>query len=338
MVEEKKDDEELIEEKSQVEASQKEEDQGEEITGEEADAVDDADLEVEEMHTAEDALNIKKPSKISSLTVSDRGASKSSRRIELRGGGKRKRRSPKLLIALAIVLVVGAIFAVGYLLGAKRPSFLGYFARDNTSKKTSTKKSKPKPKKEEIKVDKGAVKIDVLNGNGTKGESSVVANSLKQAGWNVLNTANADNYSYAQTMLRYKAGFEDAARLVAQDISLFYPSIAEPVLGPDSKADIVLILGKDKKASSSVGIRILNGNGTKGSAQEVAEILKKNGFQVKETKNADKFGYAETVISYKPGQKNTAEAIAKQIKIKYSVNLKEDASLDIDIVILLGMK
>jgi hypothetical protein len=129
---------------------------------------------------------------------------------------------------------------------------------------------------------------------------------------------------------------------VAKEISTFYPALLQQDLQPDSKADIVLVLGKDKKTASansgSVGIRILNGNGKKGSAQEVAEILKKSGFQVKEIKNADKFDYLETIISYKPGKKDIAQQIAKQIAGKYSANLKEDASLDVDIVILLGLK
>lgn len=302
-------------------------------------ALGETDLEDSGVGNIPGESKTKGPSTIRSSRVSETAAPKSSRRIELSGSAKKKRRSPKFFVGLGLMILLGLIFAGGIFVGARKPAMLSFFRSGKKSEPTRKKRTKSKPKEEAtLRVDKAAVELDVLNGNGTKGESAGIANILKQAGWNVVNVTNADNFNYAQTQVRFKAGFEDAGKLVAREIATSYPAVLQQVLGADSKADVVVVLGKDKKASGGSVVRILNGNGKKGSAQEVAEILKKNGFQIKEMKNADKFDYPESVISYKPGKKDAATNIASQIASKYSANLKEDASLDVDIVILLGMK
>jgi len=289
-------------------------------------------------------------SKPSSVINSASGSSgtkppRSSQRIELKGAERRKWLGsaiwPKILLLFGGVMIICLIFSGGYFLGTKKSPFFSLGNPGSKSSKSSTKKDEAKKKKESeaIEIDKAAVQIDVLNGNGIKGESGLIATHLRQSGWAILNSANADNHDYARTVLSYKDGFDDAAKLISKEISAFYPCITKKDLDADSKADIALILGKDRKvAKSSVKIRILNGNGKKGSAKEVTEILKNGGYEVKEITNADKFDYQESVISYKPGQEDTAKKIAKQIKTKYLLNLKEDSSLDVDIVILLGLK
>jgi len=288
----------------------------------------------------------KRPSKIDSVFVPEMPPSrKSSNRIEFQAVERKRRPNPRVQLLFAAIIGVGLIFAVGYLIGAQNIPFFGSRESRALRDASTKKKQDKKPEKKEeaaIQIDKASIKIDVLNGNGIPGESAAIANVLKQSGFNVLKAENADNHNYSQTLLRCKPGSDDAAKLVAKDISTFYPALVKQDLQEDSESDIVVVLGKDKKAApadrGSVNIRILNGNGKRGSAQEIAEILKKNGFQIKETRNADKFDYPETVISYKPGQKDLAKQIAKDIAGKYTANLKEDASLDIDIAILLGLK
>jgi hypothetical protein len=282
-------------------------------------------------------------SKINTAPVFSGSSSRSSQRIELKGAEKKKwlfsAISSKVLPIFAAVMIVGIIFGGGYFLGAKKGSFFSLSRPQNTGKKVSEQKKKEPQKQENVvQLDKAAVKVDVLNGNGISGESALIGDHLKKSGWTVQNISNADNHNYPQTIIRFKAGFEDAAKLAGKDISTFYPYVAKPDLGADSQASIVIVLGKDKKVTkSTVGIKILNGSGKKGAAGAVAETLKKAGFEVKEVANADKSDYPESVISYKPGQKEMAEKIAKQIEGERKVNLKEDASLDVDIVLLLGL-
>ena len=288
-----------------------------------------------------------KPSSVTNSALGNSGAKppRSSQRIELKGAEKRKWLGsavlPKILLVFAGVMIICLIFSGGYFLGTKKGLFFSLGNPGSKSSKSLSKKDGAKKKKdsEAIQIDKAAVQVSILNGNGIKGESGLMANHLRQSGWAIQNSANADNHDYTQTILRYKDGFEDAVKLVTRDIATYYPCVIKKDLGTDSKADIVLILGKDRKvAKSSVKIRILNGNGKKDSAKEVTEILKNGGYEVKETTNADRFDYQESVISYKPSQEDTAKKIAKQVETKCLLNLKEDSSLDVDIAILLGLK
>jgi len=65
---------------------------------------------------------------------------------------------------------------------------------------------------------------------------------------------------------------------------------------------------------ADVTIRVLNGNGTAGSADDAAYLLGRRGYGVSVGGNADRFDYFETVVSYdaaNPDAKLAAEAVAK---------------------------
>ncbi len=301
------------------------------------------EVEDEELDKLKSLLDSKTitSSKINTDLASEGSSSKSSQRIELKGAEQKKWASTVLsgmLTLLVISAIVGLVFGGGYLLGAKKGSFFSLSGFGKSNQKVADQKKKQSEKQENVvQLDKAAVKIDVLNGNGISGESALVAEHLKKCGWTVQGIANADNHDYAQTIIRFKPGFEDAVKLAGTDISSFYPYTAKPDLGADSQVSLIIILGKDRKVTKST-IRVLNGNGQKGAAGQVAETLKKAGFKVKEVTNADRSDYPDSVISYKPGQKEAAEKIAQLVGDQTELNLKEDAALDRDIVILLGLK
>jgi hypothetical protein len=65
---------------------------------------------------------------------------------------------------------------------------------------------------------------------------------------------------------------------------------------------------------ADVSIRVLNGNGTVGSADDAAYLLGRRGYGVTVGGNADRFDYFETVVTYEaanPDAKLAAEAVAK---------------------------
>jgi LytR cell envelope-related transcriptional attenuator len=65
---------------------------------------------------------------------------------------------------------------------------------------------------------------------------------------------------------------------------------------------------------ADVTIRVLNGNGTAGSADDAAYLLGRRGYGVTVGGNADRFDYFETVVTYDPANpdaKLAAEAVAK---------------------------
>jgi LCP family protein required for cell wall assembly len=95
-----------------------------------------------------------------------------------------------------------------------------------------------------------------------------------------------------------------------------------------------LIRSKEYIQNNQYYITILNGNGISGLASEVGEELEKYGFNIKDISNADNFNYQETMIYYKPGNKNTAEGLkdvlggqleqAEDIKVDFQVILGEN--------------
>lgn len=271
-------------------------------------------------------------------------------RSVVRGGWRRRLK----LVGLAslIGLIVGTYFVASSsnLLKPKTDSISKHVLLENkvTQKKTtrSKKTSETGPKTSTKSVDRGRINIDVLNGNGMKGEAAIIANVLRQIGYKVGRVDNANSYKYAQTELQHKKGNKDVADLLARDLSQYYPCVLKENLAANFSSDIVLVLGKDKKVSlpqasvdkSSCIIDVLNGNGTEGSAKQVADDLKKSDFKVRNVRDANGFNYSQTIIQYKPGRKEIAEQIADLIKGRYAAVLKEDKSITVDIVLTTGKR
>jgi len=90
---------------------------------------------------------------------------------------------------------------------------------------------------------------------------------------------------------------------------------------------------------TSESIRVANGNGISGEGAKIKKILEDAGFKVASVGNANK-NYDQTVIFYKNGQKNLAEALKSAINSKYTAELTESDSTvgTYDAVIALGAK
>jgi LCP family protein required for cell wall assembly len=85
----------------------------------------------------------------------------------------------------------------------------------------------------------------------------------------------------------------------------------------------------------NIRVRVLNGSGAEGQAREVGGALGDIGFNVAGLGQADSFRYAETVLSYAPGQLDKAKVV--QSKIKGPTKLEEDPTLrSIDVVVITG--
>ena len=86
-------------------------------------------------------------------------------------------------------------------------------------------------------------------------------------------------------------------------------------------------------------IRIANGNGISGEGASIKKILEEAGIKVDSVGNASK-QYDQTMIYYKTGQKNLAEALKNAISSKYTAELEESDSTvgTYDAVIALGAK
>ncbi len=211
----------------------------------------------------------------------------------------------------------------------------------------SKKPSKATLEPETREIDKSRIKVDILNGNGMKGEAARVADFLKQSGFDTEKVDNARSYNYPQTELQYKEGRKDFAELVAKTLSQYYPTVLKPMSEGGHSSDVVVVLGKDRKTQiatqtpidkSSTSVDVLNGNGVKGSAKKIANDLKTNGFKIQKVSDAGRFDHAQTIIQFRPGKKEIAEQIAEEIQPEYSAILKEDTRIPADIAVVLGKK
>ncbi len=264
----------------------------------------------------------------------------------------RRRARLRALVRLAALLVmfclIGGVYVTGhwFFVGRKAQKIVPKVAK-KAEQVPQTKLVKAKPKaKPPLKIDKSKVKIQVLNGNGVQGEAVRIADILRESGFNIQTVGDAGYDAYPRTIIRHKPGQESVAKLVAKEIEEFYPALLHPNLG-DSEVDIVIILGRDKKGGlaaepvvdkSKVRIDVLNGNGIAGSAKEIADLLERSGFNVRNIGDADRYDYPRTIIHYKPGHKDVAQLVAEQIKTKYSAILREDSSIQADIIVILGRR
>src|SRR5207237_5824797 len=88
---------------------------------------------------------------------------------------------------------------------------------------------------------------------------------------------------------------------------------------------------------STVRVRVLNGSGLAGQATKVASEIGPagTGMNIAGTGDADSFKYAQSVISYGPGQEAKAQLL--QAVLKSPAQLKVDPKLKgVDLVLVVG--
>lgn len=66
-------------------------------------------------------------------------------------------------------------------------------------------------------------------------------------------------------------------------------------------------------------IEILNGSGTAGAASKLASLLKKLGYSIASTGNADTYDYTKTEISVTASNKNLLELLKKDLEDSYTI-------------------
>lgn len=87
------------------------------------------------------------------------------------------------------------------------------------------------------------VSIEVLNGSSKIGSASAMAKFLKEKGFNVTKTGDADRNDYQGTMIRFRPEEYGIVRYLIELIQGIYPSTVREPLSTDS-ARVIMILGK----------------------------------------------------------------------------------------------
>lgn len=87
------------------------------------------------------------------------------------------------------------------------------------------------------------IKVEVLNGSGISGLAVKAGNILKDKGFDVIDTGNADSTQYSETIVYDRKGQGDIAIKVAEALDIKGYKVD---LDEKAKADVTVILGKDK--------------------------------------------------------------------------------------------
>lgn len=119
-----------------------------------------------------------------------------------------------------------------------------------TSKTTST----PTPTKKAVTstdstdsatgLDRADLTIVVQNGSGESGVAKVVADKLTALGYTISSTGNADNYDYAQTVIKVNAASKAYLSLLKKDLEGDY-TIGTATSDYTGTGDALVIVGKE---------------------------------------------------------------------------------------------
>ena len=94
-------------------------------------------------------------------------------------------------------------------------------------------------------LDRSKLSIIVENGSGIEGTAGKGAAILKDLGYNVISTGNADNYKYEGVTIEVKSDKEDFLNLLKKDLAKDYTIKSSSSDLPDSStSDCVIIIGK----------------------------------------------------------------------------------------------
>ena len=147
---------------------------------------------------------------------------------------------------LALILLI--ILGVGTFLNSKGDNLL---SKKNDSKKeleTIVPSPAEEPTPTVIEVDRSSLIIQVLNGSGESGVAGTMSELLIEKGYSEdIDTGNADNYDYAETVVQIKKDKEDEfLDTLLDDLKKDYSLSSEiETLDEESEFDVVIIVGKE---------------------------------------------------------------------------------------------
>lgn len=168
-----------------------------------------------------------------------------------------RKRSPKklLLFAVGAILLIVVILNVLRLLGSNEETqaptptpTIEDFAPEPEATIEPTDEPTPTPVSSVDRatgLDRADLSVIVQNGSGTAGAAGEAAELLRDLGYNVVSTGNADNFDYEDVTIRVKSSQKNYLSLLNKDLSSEYTVAATSSdLSATSSADALVIIGK----------------------------------------------------------------------------------------------
>ena len=151
-----------------------------------------------------------------------------------------------IIITIAIILIIAGLFFIVLPMLNKTSSPDKTPVSEEKTQPTSTPVPEPTP-------DKETISIKVLNGSGTAGVASKLAEELEDLGYKDVETGNADDYNYEDITIQTKEDKEDYGDLVKNDLEDNYiVSIDSEALDEDDEFDVIVIFGKIEGSEEEV--------------------------------------------------------------------------------------
>ena len=152
-----------------------------------------------------------------------------------------KSRSGKKPIIIVVILIL--LLIAGFLL----------FKNKSSIKKMTTGAPTPGPTPVEILIPtptpqaliRSDWSFEILNGSGVTGQAKKIADQIKNLGYRVIKSGNADKQTYAQTQIEVNSRFKDKVELVIADIKDIVKVASYAGELKDSTASARIIIGKD---------------------------------------------------------------------------------------------
>ena len=110
---------------------------------------------------------------------------------------------------------------------------------------TSTVSPTINPIDKDSGLDRSKLAVTVQNGSGTAGVAGKASTILKNLGYDVVGSGNADNFNYSNVTIQVKSGKSDFLNLLKKDLGFSYTIQAATSDLPDSfSSDALVIIGK----------------------------------------------------------------------------------------------
>lgn len=122
-----------------------------------------------------------------------------------------KKSGKRLLTVVAILVVVSLAAGIYFLLNNNQPA-------QTPKEESPVVENTPAPTATPEPLNRPQWSFEVLNGSGVSGEAKRVAEALKELGYVVTKTGNADKDTYEQSQIIIQKSLEDKINLVIADI------------------------------------------------------------------------------------------------------------------------
>jgi LCP family protein required for cell wall assembly len=100
-----------------------------------------------------------------------------------------------------------------------------------------------------LTVAPSAIRVTVLNGTGVRGQAAKAADALREVGFRVAGTGNADGAAFERTTIRYHAGEEASAATLAASLRG-----ARTELVRDASTTLTVVVGRDYQPPVAVRV------------------------------------------------------------------------------------